>query len=108
YTGARYNVGIRALDATTGVVRWEYLSVRDQGAQVAGVLTTAGNLVFYGHDTYFSAFDARDGRELWHVNLGGRIHASPTPFEVGGRQLVALPASNTIFSFRRRRLAPRD
>ena len=101
YTGARYNVGIRALDATTGVVRWEYLSVRDQGAQVAGVLTTAGNLVFYGHDTYFSAFDARDGRELWHVNLGGRIHASPTTFEVGGRQLVAIPAGNTLFAFRR-------
>jgi alcohol dehydrogenase (cytochrome c) len=101
YTGARYNVGLRALDATTGAVRWQHLSARDGGALVAGALATAGNLVFFGYETYFSAFDARDGRELWRVNLGGRITASPTTFEVQGQQLVAIPAGNSLFVFRR-------
>jgi len=45
------------------------------------------------------AVDAVDGRQLWRVNLGGAINASPIGFAADGRQMIAIPAGNSLYVF---------
>jgi alcohol dehydrogenase (cytochrome c) len=102
-TGEPLQAGIRALDPVTGEVKWEYLRLRPQRnvGRIGGVLSTAGNVVFFGDLKDFVAYDATHGRELWRVNLGGHINASPMSFAIDGEQRVAIAAGNALFVFRR-------
>ena len=92
-----YVSAIRALDPATGELRWEFpIKARTR----AGVLATAGDLVFSGSvDGYFYALDAVTGEELWHIALGGRMNASPMTFAVDGQQYVTMPAGNVVYTF---------
>ncbi len=91
------NGGIRALDPKTGAMVWDYKLLTKPWA---GVLSTAGNLVFGGSDEgYFFALDAATGKELWRQNLGGMIRANPVTFAVNGEQMVTIAAGNAIFTF---------
>jgi len=88
---------VRALDPSTGEMKWEH---KLQVPPWAGVLSTAGGVVFAGtEDGYFKALDASTGRDLWHVNLGGRVIASPMSFAAGGAQRVAIAAGSGLFVF---------
>ena len=88
---------VRAIDPRTGARRWEY---RVQPRSTAGVLSTAGDLMFSGSvDGYFYALDAVSGRELWHIAVGGRVHAAPMSFAVDGTQYVTIAAGNVIYTF---------
>lgn len=88
---------IRALDPVTGEMKWEH---RVMAPSWAGVMSTAGGVLFAGtEDGYFKALDAKAGRELWHVNLGGRVIASPMSFAVNGEQRVAIAAGSALFVF---------
>lgn len=102
HTGEPLQNGVRALDPDTGEMVWEFLrpQPRRNVGRIGGVLSTAGDVVFFGDLLDFVAYDARLGRELWRVNLGGHINASPTTFAVDGQQRVAIPAGNTIYVFR--------
>jgi alcohol dehydrogenase (cytochrome c) len=102
-TDDRLHAGIKALDATTGAVAWEYRrrEPRPDIGRIGGALSTAGNLVFFGDLNDFVAVAADTGREVWRVNLGGDINASPIGFSAGGRPHVAIPAGNTLYVFRR-------
>jgi alcohol dehydrogenase (cytochrome c) len=61
-----------------------------------GTLTTAGGLVFAGNNGgMFRAFDARNGKELWSMNLGSGIGAAPMTYSVGGTQYVAVVVGRT-------------
>jgi alcohol dehydrogenase (cytochrome c) len=102
HTGEPIGAGIRALNPITGELVWEYLRQRPQRnvGRIGGALSTAGNVVFAGDLLDFVAFDARDGRELWRVNLGGQINAAPISFAIAGTQRVAIPAGNTLYVFR--------
>lgn len=89
--------GIRALNPKTGEKVWEY---KLETKPWAGVLSTAGQVVFGGSDEgYFFALDARTGKELWRRNLGGIIRANPVSYEIQGRQFVSIAAGNAIFTF---------
>ncbi|MCE2515818.1 MAG: PQQ-dependent dehydrogenase, methanol/ethanol family [Acidobacteria bacterium] len=92
-----YTSAVRALDPRTGELRWEY---RVQPHTWAGLLATAGDLVFGGSvDGYFYALDAASGRELWHVAVGAQVRASPITYAVDGQQYVSIAAGNVIFTF---------
>ena len=55
------------------------------------VLTTAGNLVFWGDlDQKFRAFDVASGKMLWEQTLGGPVQNSTITYAVGGKQYVAV------------------
>jgi alcohol dehydrogenase (cytochrome c) len=78
---------------------WRYVQA-GQGRSSAGVMTTAGGLLFFGDDARsFEAVDARSGKPLWHFNTGQNIAASPMTYAVGTKQYVAIAAGSDVFSF---------
>ena len=88
---------IRALNLKTGERVWEYKLLTKPWA---GVLSTAGKLVFGGSDEgYFFALDAETGKEVWRMNTGGIIRANPVTFMSEGKQIVAVAAGSGIFAF---------
>jgi alcohol dehydrogenase (cytochrome c) len=88
---------IRALEAATGQMRWEF---KMHTAPWAGVLSTAGGLVFSGSDEgNFFALDAKTGKPLWDFQTGGRIAANPISFNVDGKQCVAIAAGRVLYVF---------
>ncbi len=94
-----FTAAIRALDPLTGELQWEYgLDTSDWWK--AGILTTAGRVLFSGSsDGYFFALDDRTGDELWHISVGGPVHAAPMTFSVEGRQYVTVSANHALFTF---------
>jgi len=55
------------------------------------VLTTAGDLVFWGDlDQKFRAFDADSGKILWETTLNGPVQNSTMTYAVNGKQYVAV------------------
>ena len=92
-----YHRAVRAISPQTGDIRWEFPV---DPRTTSGLMSTAGDLVFGGSaDGFFFALDALTGEELWHRNIGGRIHAAPMGYAVNGNQYVAIAAGNAIFSF---------
>ena len=58
---------------------------------VAGVLTTAGNIVFQGDaGGFFHAHNAKTGETLWSAKTQAAVVAAPSTFEVNGQQQVAI------------------
>ena len=102
-SGLQHTVGdevsgaVRALDATTGKLMWEFKLFTPP---MAGLLTTGGGLVFGGSDEgNFFALDAENGHLLWESQLGAAIVANPVSFEIDGKQQVAITAGSSLFVF---------
>jgi alcohol dehydrogenase (cytochrome c) len=88
---------VRALDALSGQMRWEF---RLLSPLWSGVMATAGGLVFGGtNEGNVYALDARTGAPVWEFQTGGRCNANPISFELDGRQHVALAAGQALFVF---------
>jgi alcohol dehydrogenase (cytochrome c) len=89
---------LRALDARTGELRWEF---RYPQPNLAGVLSTASGLVFSGdQEGNFSAFDAATGKPLWHYQTGTSVWgAAPMTYLLDGRQQVLIASGAALFSF---------
>ncbi len=88
---------LRALDPSSGQVKWEFKYLSPPWA---GALSTAGGLVFSGDmEGYLIAFDARNGRDLWHFETGAPVTASPMTYAVDGRQYVAIVSGGALLSF---------
>jgi alcohol dehydrogenase (cytochrome c) len=108
--GAEYNGGgirklfgepgtgaIRAFEPASGELRWEYPLITPPWA---GVLSTAGGLVFGGCDEgYFFALDASNGKPLWRFQTGGKIVSGPMSYLSDGKQCVAIAAGHAIYAF---------
>ena len=88
---------VRAFDPKTGDQKWEY---KMGDTTWAGVLTTAGDLLFSGgREGYFFALNARTGELLWKVPLGGQINSGPMSYSVNGKQYVTVAAGTSLFAF---------
>jgi PQQ-dependent dehydrogenase (methanol/ethanol family) len=92
---------LRALDIETGKIVWENPQIGPtEGKRNAGVLATAGGILFYGDPSGdFVAVDERDGKTLWHFPTNGESKASPMTYTVGGKQFVALAVGSNIMCF---------
>lgn len=89
---------IKAIDPETGAVQWEHKINR--GSLSAGVLATAGGLVFAATgDGSLIALDARTGAELWSFSAGPTIAASPMSYAVDGKQFIAIAAGRELKVF---------
>jgi alcohol dehydrogenase (cytochrome c) len=87
-----YNAGprgiLKAIDPLTGKSKWE---VPSGVPRFAGVLSTAGGIVFTGQLTgEFEAFDADNGNKLWQFRTGSGIEGQPVTWEQDGVQYVAV------------------
>jgi mono/diheme cytochrome c family protein len=79
------------LKAWDPVAQKEVWRVDHVGYFNAGVLSTAGGLVFQGAgDGVFSAYDARDGTQIWSVDTTTGIIAAPISYSLDGVQYVAI------------------
>jgi alcohol dehydrogenase (cytochrome c)/methanol dehydrogenase (cytochrome c) subunit 1 len=79
-----------AWDAVKGKKVW---GIKEPFPVWSGVLTTGGDLAFYGTmDGWFKAVDARNGQILWKNKVGSGIIAAPMTFlgPVDGKQYVAV------------------
>jgi PQQ-dependent dehydrogenase (methanol/ethanol family) len=91
---------LRAFNIETGNAEWQIDMPGPVQSNYAGVLTTAGGLVFFGESSGgFAAVDARTGKYLWHFETNHFIKASPMTYAVDGRQYVAIAAGGNILSF---------
>jgi alcohol dehydrogenase (cytochrome c) len=108
-SGGDYEVpqqrAVRALDAATGVKKWErwerslpnWKNSSLEG--FSGLLATGGGLVFGASRGYAFAINSENGRELWRVYLGGDTIAPPISFTVDGHQVILMWAGRSLFEF---------
>jgi alcohol dehydrogenase (cytochrome c) len=88
---------VRALDVKTGKKAWDFAL---PSPTWAGVLSTAGGLVFSGStEGNFFALDAKTGKPLWQFQTGGPIRSGPMSFAMDGRQHVAIAGGHAVFVF---------
>jgi len=79
---------MRAVDPKTGKIVWE---VPNNAPLWGGVLTTGGNLVFWGTpEGYLQAADAKTGKVVWKFQTGSGVVAPPITWEDKGEQYVAV------------------
>jgi acido-empty-quinoprotein group A len=90
------NSVLQAIDYQTGKIRWSH--ELGEGSDVAGVLTTAGGLLFTADNSQnLLALDAATGKTLWHLNAGGNMESSPMTYELGGKQYVLTAVQDSVF-----------
>ena len=97
--GSRNQKFIRAIDIHTGDIAWSYAQTGN-AQTYSGVLSTDGDLVFFGEDSgAFAALDAESGEPLWHFQANQDWKASPMTYMVGGRQYVAIASGLGFWAF---------
>ena len=83
-----YIGALRAIDPKTGKIVWE---VKNGAPLWGGVLTTAGNLVFWGTpEGMLKAADARTGKVMWEFQTGSGVVAPPVTWMQNGEQYVSV------------------
>ena len=89
---------LRAIDPTTGTLKWEF---RYTSVSSSGVLTTASGVVFAGDgDGNIMAFDSRNGKNLWHYQLGYPMRSTAgTTYMLDGRQYLLVPSGSMLTAF---------
>ncbi|MCV2888742.1 PQQ-dependent methanol/ethanol family dehydrogenase [Ruegeria aquimaris] len=79
---------LKAIDPDTGELKWEF---KNDAPLWAGVMTTAGGLVFTGTpEGKFIAFDDETGEILWSFQTGSGIVGQPVTWEMDGEQYVSV------------------
>jgi alcohol dehydrogenase (cytochrome c) len=79
---------LRAYDPKTGKMAWE---VKNSAPLWGGVLTTGGDLVFWGTpEGYLKAADAKTGKVLWQFQTGSGVVAPPITWTQDGEQYVSV------------------
>jgi alcohol dehydrogenase (cytochrome c) len=83
---------VEAINLETRTIVWVH---RQRAPETAGVLATAGGIVFAGSlDRVFAAYDDLTGRELWKIKLNDVPNTAPISYMVDGKQYVAITVGN--------------
>lgn len=96
---------LNAIDLNSGDIVWqvplgEYQELTERGIpptgtdNLGGPIVTAGGLVFIGatKDEKFRAFDSDTGEVLWETDLPAGGYATPSTYQVDGKQYVVIAA----------------
>ncbi len=90
---------LRAIDIETGEFVWEAPQVPGPGPR-AGVLSTAGGLVFLPDAAgSFTARDAETGELLWEFPANQGWRASPATYMFDGKQYITIASGPSILTF---------
>ena len=90
---------LRAIDIQTGKVAWELPQFGNVDSW-GGVLSTAGDVVFFGDDSgALAAADASTGKRLWSFQTSQVWKASPMTYVFDNRQFVAVASGPNILAF---------
>jgi glucose dehydrogenase len=94
---------LTAYDLNKGTILWQVPNgdthqlaargVRGTGSRAAraGMVVTAGGLIFIGTPDYtLRAYDEDSGRSVWEKELGGPINGVPAIYEMNGREYLAV------------------
>lgn len=82
---------VTALDVKTNKIVWQK---QWDAVAYSGVLTTAGNLVFVGHnDGTLYAYTADTGDEVWSYKTDAGANAPAVSYEVDGEQYISIFAA---------------
>ena len=83
-----YIGALRAVNPKTGKIEWE---VKNEAPLWGGVLTTGGDLVFWGTpEGYLKAADAKTGKVVWQFQTGSGIVAPPITWKQDGEQYLTV------------------
>jgi alcohol dehydrogenase (cytochrome c) len=91
--GVSYGSYIDAIDYRTGEVVWRH---ENEGS--AGLLSTAGGLLFSGDGQNLVAYEAKTGKPLWHSRIGATGNA-PETYMLDGKQYVLATGGDQLFAF---------
>jgi alcohol dehydrogenase (cytochrome c) len=95
--GVEPSGSIKALHPLTGEQRWEFAL---HSPPWAGVLSTAGGLVFGGtNEGNIFALDSRNGKRLWDFQAGAPVYAAPISYEFDGKQYLAIAVGRSLMAF---------
>ena len=90
---------LRAIDITTGTIRWELPQIGPANSW-GGTLSTAGGLVFFGEDSgALMAVEAASGAPLWRFQTSSTWKASPMTYVFDGKQHIAVASGSSIIAF---------
>jgi alcohol dehydrogenase (cytochrome c) len=88
---------LTAIDYKTGKVAWRH-RYPTQGSGM-GLLTTAGGLLFGGDlGGSIVAYDAANGKALWHSRIG-QVTNAPETYMLDGHQYMLVAAGDQLFAF---------
>jgi acido-empty-quinoprotein group A len=95
---------LEALDYKTGEVKWShpYTTADSAGGGYvgAGILTTAGGLLFSGdYNRNLIAFNAANGEILWHFPMLRSLGNGPETYLLDGHQYVIAGGGDTLYAF---------
>ena len=95
---------LTAINPLTGKIAWRRPYPAAGGAGMyggggAGLLTTAGKLVFGGDNGgNLVAWDAVTGTPIWHTHIGD-VTNPPMTYMLDGRQYVLVATTDTLYAF---------
>ena len=92
---------LEAINIQDGKMVWRIRQIGPaDGKRDAGILATAGGLLFYGDPAGdVVAADACTGKPLWHFPTNGENKASPMTYTADGKQYVVLAVGPNLLSF---------
>lgn len=87
---------VTAIDVKTNKIAWQQ---KWDSLAYSGVLTTAGNLVFVGHnDGRLIAFDAKTGEQVWEYMMDAGANAPSVTYEIDGEQYISIYAAGNALA----------
>jgi acido-empty-quinoprotein group A len=93
-----YGGSLIAIDYKTGKIAWKHKYPSGGGA--IGMLSTAGKLLFTGDGSgHLVAFDANNGKILWHAGLSDDLSNGPITYLLDGLQYLVVGAGDSLYSF---------
>ena len=89
-----WGTNLVAVDYKTGKITWR----KELNGGSAGLLSTAGGLLFLSNGPNVEAWDAATGKGLWYSQIGG-LSAPATTFMLDGKQHLLFSAGGGLYLF---------
>lgn len=90
---------LTAIDYKNGRIAWRHRYPGLGGGNAMGLLTTASGLLFGGDiGGNIVAYNAADGKVLWHSRVG-QVSNAPQTYMLDGHQYLLVASGDTLFAF---------